>query len=106
MRNSDLYRSLRQKVYRMYLNNRYFWFYFCRSKPLTPPSRSATEEVKRDSYTAQLKRAFTSVPFLLIFFALGGGVAFTITFQTITQEVLCPLGYTDVNKKDISNIFY
>ncbi|MCL4136191.1 UNVERIFIED_CONTAM: hypothetical protein GTU68_029655 [Idotea baltica] len=68
-----------------------------RSKPETPPSRSAIKgEQDRPPYLQQLREIFTSVPYLLILLTLGAGVGIFNAVTTLTQQLLCPLGYSDV----------
>ncbi|RXG52927.1 hypothetical protein Avbf_15755 [Armadillidium vulgare] len=68
-----------------------------RSTPPTPPSYSA-EALKgnRPPYLEQLKIAFTCKAYWLLLIAIGGGIGFTISLATLTQQMLCPLGYTEV----------
>ncbi|XP_068236424.1 solute carrier family 49 member A3-like isoform X2 [Palaemon carinicauda] len=69
-----------------------------RSKPVTPPSASAEEgndQTTNASYLSQLKDAFTSVPYWLLLLALGCGVGLFSALATVTQQILCPLGYSD-----------
>ncbi|XP_063613538.1 solute carrier family 49 member A3-like [Penaeus indicus] len=67
------------------------------SKPPTPPSQSAAYgEVRRASYLQQLKTTFTCWPYLLLLLSLGCGVALFSSLATVTQQLLCPLGYTDL----------
>ncbi|KAK8391780.1 hypothetical protein O3P69_017424 [Scylla paramamosain] len=68
-----------------------------RSMPPTPPSHSAARgERDRAPYLQQLKETFTSVPYLLLLLALGCGVALFSSLATVTQQILCPLGYNDL----------
>ncbi|XP_066940693.1 solute carrier family 49 member A3-like isoform X3 [Macrobrachium rosenbergii] len=69
-----------------------------RSKPPTPPSASAEEgndQQTKASYLSQLKDAFTCVPYWLLLLALGCGVGLFSALATVTQQILCPLGYSD-----------
>lgn len=67
------------------------------SRPPTPPSRSA-EIVKksRAPYLQQLKDVFTCLPFLghLVMTAMLTG--FFLCFSTLSQQMLCSVGYTDL----------
>ncbi|MPC11970.1 uncharacterized protein E2C01_004648 [Portunus trituberculatus] len=68
-----------------------------RSMPPTPPSHSAARgERDRAPYLQQLKETFTSVPYLLLLLALGCGIALFSSLATVTQQILCPLGYNDL----------
>lgn len=68
-----------------------------RSKPPTPPSQSAARgEVRRAAYLQQLRTTFTCWPYLLLLVSLGCGVALFSSLATVTQQLLCPLGYTDL----------
>ncbi|XP_042864624.1 solute carrier family 49 member A3-like isoform X2 [Penaeus japonicus] len=67
------------------------------SKPATPPSQSAARgEVRRASYLQQLKTTFTCLPYLHLLASLGCGVALFSSLATVTQQLLCPLGYSDM----------
>ncbi|KAG7156128.1 Solute carrier family 49 member A3-like, partial [Homarus americanus] len=67
-----------------------------RSKPPTPPSQSAERgEKERAPYLTQLKQTFTNVPYLLLLLSLGCGVGLFSSLATVTQQLLCPLGYSD-----------
>ncbi|KAB7499420.1 Uncharacterized protein Anas_08060 [Armadillidium nasatum] len=66
-----------------------------RSKPKTPPSLSAGKEKKKVSYFKQLKSAFSSLSYFLLFLALGAGIGVFTAISTATQQLLCPLGYSD-----------
>lgn len=68
-----------------------------RSKPPTPPSYSAEcGERNRAPYLQQLREAFTTMPYLLLLISLGCGVAIFSSLVTLTQQLLCPLGYHDI----------
>ncbi|KAL7646224.1 UNVERIFIED_CONTAM: hypothetical protein RMT77_003133 [Armadillidium vulgare] len=67
-----------------------------RSKPKTPPSLSAGKEQKKVPYFKQLKTAFSSLSYFLLFLALGAGIGVFTAISTATQQLLCPLGYSDV----------
>ncbi|KAL7630349.1 UNVERIFIED_CONTAM: hypothetical protein RMT77_019502 [Armadillidium vulgare] len=68
-----------------------------RSNPPTPPSYSAdASKESRPPYLEQLKSAFTCFPYLLLLFAIGGGIGLTVSLATLTEQMLCPLGYTEV----------
>ncbi|KAG0716335.1 hypothetical protein GWK47_009945 [Chionoecetes opilio] len=68
-----------------------------RSKPPTPPSHSAERgERDRAPYMQQLKDTFTSPAYLLLVLGLGCGVALFTSLATVTQQILCPMGYDDV----------
>lgn len=68
-----------------------------RSMPPTPPSHSAARgERDRAPYLQQLKQTFTCVPYLLLLLAFGCGVALFSSLATVTQQILCPLGYNDL----------
>lgn len=67
------------------------------SKPPTPPSQSAARgEGRRASYLQQLRTTFTCWPYLLLLTSLGCGVALFSSLATVTQQLLCPLGYSDL----------
>lgn len=68
-----------------------------RSKPRTAPSQSAQRgERDRAPYLQQLKETFTCVPYLLLLLSLGCGIGLFSSISTVTQQLLCPLGYSDV----------
>ncbi|MCL4139961.1 UNVERIFIED_CONTAM: hypothetical protein GTU68_006617 [Idotea baltica] len=68
-----------------------------RAVPKTPPSYSAiASNEERPSYLQQLKIAFTTVPFIILLFSLGSGIALVTSLATVTQQILCPLGYSEV----------
>ncbi|CAL4104883.1 unnamed protein product, partial [Meganyctiphanes norvegica] len=67
-----------------------------RAKPPTPPSGSAEKsEDTRAGYLAQLKAIFTCWPYLCLVLALGAGIGLVSAQATVTQQILCSLGYSD-----------
>lgn len=68
-----------------------------RSKPPTPPSRSAEQgEAKRAPFLRQLKDTLTCLPFLGILLMNAMIMATFLSFSTLTQQILCSVGYSDV----------
>ncbi|XP_045126799.1 solute carrier family 49 member A3-like [Portunus trituberculatus] len=68
-----------------------------RSRPPTPPSRSAAHgKERRPPYLQQLKYIFTSVPFLLLLVVCGAASGFFVCIVTLSQQILCAVGYSDL----------
>ncbi|KAG0716337.1 Solute carrier family 49 member A3 [Chionoecetes opilio] len=67
------------------------------SKPPTPPSRSAEQgNTARAPYLQQLKKTFTCLPFLGLLLTGGILAAIFLCFTTLSQQMLCSTGYSDV----------
>lgn len=66
-----------------------------RSKPPTPASQSS-EDSERNSapYLKQLATVLTCFPYLLLLFMIGFGIAYLSAMATVTQQMLCGLGYS------------
>ena len=69
-----------------------------RSRPPTPPSRSAEHGTTiRASYLQQLKATFTSLPFLGLLIMTGIVTGLYLLLNTVSQQMLCSKGYSDVS---------
>jgi len=77
-------------------------FLFVRSSnPPTPPSQSALLSYGREkkslvSYFRDMKKIFTNVPYLIIFFGVGGAVGFFNAISTQMSQIMSAVGYTSV----------
>lgn len=68
-----------------------------RSRPPTPPSRSAEQgEAKRAPFLQQLKDTLTCLPFLGMLLMTAIIVATFLSISTLTQQILCSMGYSDL----------
>ncbi|KAG1681803.1 Solute carrier family 49 member A3 [Nymphon striatum] len=64
------------------------------SSPPTPPSFSATVEVKQ-AYLPNLKMLGTNVAYIILAITLGAGLGGVSALMTILQPFLCSRGYSD-----------
>ncbi|KAF2356546.1 Major facilitator superfamily [Trinorchestia longiramus] len=69
---------------------------FCvtRSAPPTPASLSSEKNTSKEGYWTQLKSVMTCPPYLLLLVMIGFGVAFLSAMATVTQQILCVVGYS------------
>ncbi|XP_045126677.1 uncharacterized protein B0416.5-like isoform X1 [Portunus trituberculatus] len=77
-----------------------------RSRPPTPPSRSAEQgTTARAPYLQQLKQTFTSPPFLGLLIMTGVLTGFYLCLTTLSQQMLCSKGYSDLFSGVVVAIF-
>ena len=68
-----------------------------RSRPPTPPSRSAEQGKKvKVPYLHQLRDTFTCLPFLGLLIITGIITGYFLCITTLSQQMLCSIGYHDV----------
>ena len=48
------------------------------------------------AYLTRLKQAFTCKPYLILMVCFGYGLGFFYTLSTVTQQILCSVGYSTV----------
>lgn len=67
------------------------------SKPPLPPSRTADKpDIAEDhSYLQSLKLMAMNKDFMVLMFAVGGGMGLVSALQTMMEQMLCPWGYED-----------
>ncbi|XP_063849154.1 uncharacterized protein B0416.5-like [Scylla paramamosain] len=77
-----------------------------RSRPSTPPSRSAEHGTTvRAPYLQQLKETFTSPSFFGLLLMTGVLTGFFLCLTTLSQQMLCSKGYSDLFSGVVVAIF-
>jgi len=69
-----------------------------RSKPATPPSSTADKPDRLSSdysYARSLKEVLKNKSFVVLMFAVGGGMGLLSGLQTMMDQMLCSWGYSD-----------
>jgi len=66
------------------------------SKPPTPPTASSekSEDEEGEPWLAQLKAVFTNKAYLILFVCIGFSIGIYAAISTVTQQMLCGLGYS------------